>query len=162
VCLISDEGSCRTFKFWVTRCERLPLSGKTMQRFSALPRLLSAPALTHKRAAPKEASCSAQSTLPSLSPAPDVCPSACCSQGQNLTYNSAPSQLSSAHSATTQLTTTSPQPCPPFALPFPCCSQGQKLSYNSISALIYTLCMVLGYRSHPTVPPDQEMLMGAR
>lgn len=31
-----------------------------------------------------------------------------------------------------------------------------------MSSLVYTLSSVLGYRSHPTVPPDQEMLMSAR
>ena len=28
-----------------------------------------------------------------------------------------------------------------------------------MSALVYTLSSVLGYRSHPTVPPDQELLL---
>lgn len=37
--------------------------------------------------------------------------------------------------------------------------QGQKLDYGGISALLYTLTSVLGYRTHPTVPPEQEMLM---
>lgn len=41
-------------------------------------------------------------------------------------------------------------------------SRGTKLDYGGITALIYTLSNVLGYRSHPTVPPDQEMLMSAR
>lgn len=41
-------------------------------------------------------------------------------------------------------------------------AQGEKLDYGSISALMYTLTSVLGYRTHPTVPPEQEVLMGAR
>ncbi|KAL4443918.1 hypothetical protein ABPG75_011655 [Micractinium tetrahymenae] len=41
-------------------------------------------------------------------------------------------------------------------------AQGKKLDYGSISALMYTLTSVLGYRTHPTVPPEQEVLMGAR
>lgn len=41
-------------------------------------------------------------------------------------------------------------------------SRGSKLDYGAMSSLVYTLSSVLGYRSHPTVPPDQEMLMSAR
>lgn len=41
-------------------------------------------------------------------------------------------------------------------------SRGSKLDYGSISALMYTMSSVLGYRSHPTAPPDQEMLLGAQ
>lgn len=41
-------------------------------------------------------------------------------------------------------------------------SRGGKLDYGQMSALVYTLSSVLGYRSHPTVPPDQELLLSAR
>ena len=41
-------------------------------------------------------------------------------------------------------------------------TRGSKLDYGGISALMYTLSSVLGYRSHPTAPPDQEMLLGAQ
>ncbi|KAI3423829.1 hypothetical protein D9Q98_009665 [Chlorella vulgaris] len=41
-------------------------------------------------------------------------------------------------------------------------SQGRKMDYGGMTALVYTLSSVLGYRSHPTVPPDQEMLESAR
>ena len=41
-------------------------------------------------------------------------------------------------------------------------ARGGKLDYGGMSALCYTLTSVLGYRSHPTVPPDQELLLSAR
>ena len=39
--------------------------------------------------------------------------------------------------------------------------RGCKLDYSGMSSLVYTLSSVLGYRSHPTVPPDQELLLSS-
>lgn len=41
-------------------------------------------------------------------------------------------------------------------------NRGCKLDYAGMSSLVYTLSSVLGYRSHPTVPPDQELLLSGK
>jgi len=40
--------------------------------------------------------------------------------------------------------------------------RGEKLDYNHVSALVYALGLALGFRSYPTIPPDQEVLLSAR
>lgn len=81
---------------------------------------------------------------------------ACCSGCAVLVAKQAGSTCRRGCSSPHALPRSAPRSAPPA------CSQGHKLSYAGVSALIYTLSAVLGYRSHPTVPPEQELLLGAR
>ena len=40
--------------------------------------------------------------------------------------------------------------------------RGMKMEYPHISALIYALGIGLGFATFPLVPPDQEVMMGAK
>lgn len=40
--------------------------------------------------------------------------------------------------------------------------RGEKLDYNHVSALVYALGLALGFKSYPTIPPDQEVLLSAK